>query len=165
MTDLVAATGFRDGILHAEWFLVEGEFPHLVECAGRLAGDHITTLIDLVYGGSSIADLLAILAGYGDSVTRERRPRRGASIRFLVTAPGTVRAITGVAQARSMTGVFLVDMATEVGALGYPRHQLMGTSRAGHGHGAGRGSQCSPGRGRCRRDIHRHHRAGKGPFR
>jgi biotin carboxylase len=116
MTDLVAATGFRDGVLHAEWFLAEGEFPHLVECAGRLAGDHIMTLIDLVYGGSSIADLLAILAGHGDSVTRERRPRRGASIRYLVAAPGTVRAITGVAQARSMTGVFLVDMATEVGA-------------------------------------------------
>jgi biotin carboxylase len=116
MTDLVAATGFRDGILHAEWFLAEGEFPHLVECAGRLAGDHIMTLIDLVYGGSSVADLLAILAGHGDSVTRERRPRRGASIRFLVAAPGTVRAITGVAQARSMAGVFLVDMATEVGA-------------------------------------------------
>ncbi len=116
MRDLVAATGFRSGILHAEWFLVEGEFPHLVECAGRMAGDRIITLIDLVYGGSLISDLLAVLRGHGDSVNRDRQPRRGASIRFLVSEPGTVRAITGVAQARSMTGVLQVDMATAVGA-------------------------------------------------
>lgn len=117
MRELVAATGFRSGILHAEWFLVEGEFPHLVECAGRMAGDGIPTLIDLVYGGSMTASLLAVLTGQGDSVNRDRRPRRGASVRFLVAEPGTVRAINGVAQAQSMTGVLKVDIATEVGAM------------------------------------------------
>ena len=116
MRDLVAATGFRSGILHAEWFLVQGEFPHLVECAGRMAGDRIPTLIDLVYGGSLIADLLAVLTGHGDDVNLDRQPRRGASIRFLVAEPGTVRAITGVVQAQSITGVLQVDMATAVGA-------------------------------------------------
>jgi biotin carboxylase len=116
MRDLVAATGFLSGFLHAEWFLVDGEFPHLVECAGRMAGDRIPTLIDLAYGGSLTADLLAVLTGHGDSVKRDRQPRRGASIRFLVAEPGTVRAITGVAQAQSMTGVLQVDMTTAVGA-------------------------------------------------
>lgn len=116
MADLVAATGFRSGILHAEWFLVEGEFPHLVECAGRMAGDGIPTLVDLAYGGSLIADLVAVLTGHGDGVNRNRQPRRGASIRFFVAEPGTVRAITGVDQARSIAGVLKVDIATAVGA-------------------------------------------------
>jgi biotin carboxylase len=116
MRDLVAATGFRSGILHAEWFLVEGEFPHLVECAGRMAGDGIPTLTDLVYGGSLTAGLLAVLTGHGDSVSRDRQPRRGASVRFLVAEPGIVRAITGVARARTMTGVLQVDVATAAGA-------------------------------------------------
>lgn len=117
MRELVAATGFRSGILHAEWFLVEGEFPHLVECAGRMAGDGIPTLIDLVYGGSMTASLLAVLTGQGETVNRDRQPRRGASIRFLVAEPGTVRAINGVAQAQSMTGVLKVDITTKVGAV------------------------------------------------
>jgi biotin carboxylase len=116
MRDLVAATGFRSGILHAEWFLVGGEFPHLVECAGRIAGDGIPTLIDLVYGGSLTADLLAVLSGHGDRVNRDRQPRRGASVRFLVGEPGTVRTIAGVAEAQSMSGVLHVDITTKVGA-------------------------------------------------
>jgi biotin carboxylase len=116
MRDLVAATGFRSGILHAEWFLVDGAFPYLVECAGRIAGDGISTLIDLVYGGSLIGGLLEIMSGHGDRVDRDRQPRRGASMRFLVAEPGTVLAITGVAEAKSMPGVVHVDIATAVGA-------------------------------------------------
>lgn len=63
------------------------------------------------------ASLLAVLTGQGDSVNRDRQPRRGASIRFLVAEPGTVRAINGVAQAQSITGVLKVDITTEVGAM------------------------------------------------
>ncbi|WP_164545279.1 ATP-grasp domain-containing protein [Antribacter gilvus] len=88
MTSLVRAVGFRDGVLHAEWILVDGSRPHLVECAGRLPGDGIDTLIDLAYGGSLLADYLAVLGG-------EPRPERGgplraAAVAYVCPVPGTV---------------------------------------------------------------------------
>lgn len=39
---VVAAVGFRDGIVHCEW-IVSGGVPHLVECAGRLAAGASST--------------------------------------------------------------------------------------------------------------------------
>ncbi|GHC73353.1 hypothetical protein GCM10007079_07200 [Nocardiopsis terrae] len=102
MEQLVAATGFRSGVLHAEWILAGGDSPYLVECAGRPPGDRITTLIDLAYGGSLLRDLVALLEG--GSASGPRRACTGAAIRFLRASPGVVEEIEGVDGLGAMPG-------------------------------------------------------------
>ncbi|MGC4804628.1 ATP-grasp domain-containing protein [Micromonospora sp. DT233] len=102
MGDLIAATGFVSGTLHAEWILVDGR-PHLVECAGRLPGDDIVPLIDLAYGGSLVADLVTVLSGR--SPVRPDRAVRGAAVRFLTAEPGLVTTVRGTDAARATPGV------------------------------------------------------------
>ncbi|MBN1172392.1 MAG: ATP-grasp domain-containing protein, partial [Micromonosporaceae bacterium] len=114
MADLITVTGFGSGVLHAEWILRNGTQPHLVECAARLPGDCIDTLIDLAYGGSILADLLAVLGG-GQPATPPAA-RGGAAIRFLTARPGVVSAVTGVDEARALPGVREVTVSTALGA-------------------------------------------------
>jgi biotin carboxylase len=110
--DLVTVTGFRCGILHAEWILVDGR-PHLVECAARLPGDGIVTLIDLAYGGSLVRGLLDVLAG--ETPAPARTAIGGSAIRFLVAEPGTVTSIDGEDAARSLSGVHEVHIGVSPG--------------------------------------------------
>ncbi|MFJ7625101.1 ATP-grasp domain-containing protein [Streptomyces sp. NPDC097595] len=114
MDRLVAATGFRTGVLHAEWLLRDGRSPVLVECAGRVPGDCIHELIDLAHGGSLVADLLTVLSGSSDVPVRQ--PRRHVAIRFLNCPPGRVLAVDGVDEAEEPEGVVKVHIAVAPGA-------------------------------------------------
>ncbi|MCX4721168.1 ATP-grasp domain-containing protein [Streptomyces virginiae] len=114
MEQLVEATGFRTGVLHAEWILRDGEHPQLVECAGRVPGDCIHELVDLAHGGSLVADFLTVLGG-SDAVTR-RTPRRHAAIRFLDCPPGTVESVDGTEHAGAVPGVIKVHIGVGPGA-------------------------------------------------
>lgn len=110
---LIDSTAFGSGVLHAEWILVDGVRPHLVECAGRLPGDSIDLLIDLAYGGRITADLLAVLSG-GSRPPRDTGPK-GAAIRFLSARPGVVRSVAGLAESRAADGVREVELDVETG--------------------------------------------------
>lgn len=112
MATLVAAAGFRSGALHAEWILHDGR-PYLIECAARLPGGSIGTLIDLAYGGNILADLISILSGR--PATRSQTPTGAAAIRFLTAAPGTVSGVRGVDQARDAPGVHGVSVYVDLG--------------------------------------------------
>lgn len=125
---LIAATGFATGILHAEWILGKDGVPGLVECAGRIPGDGIPALIDLVYGGSLVAGLLAVLGG--TELPEPREPRRAAAIRFLATPAGTVRAVDGAEAARRLPGVTEVSVSARPGQERIPL--TSSTARAGH---------------------------------
>ncbi|MBR7834651.1 ATP-grasp domain-containing protein [Actinospica durhamensis] len=126
MRDLIAATEFHSGVLHAEWILVGDVEPHLIECAGRLPGDGIVELIDLAYGGDLLADLLHVLDvdggdGRGPNGSSrpglERRARRGAAVRFLSSAPGRVAAVDGVDAAGNAEGVHSVQVDVAEGTV------------------------------------------------
>lgn len=114
MFALAAATGFNAGILHAEWILVNDTEPHLVECAGRLPGDDIVTLVDLAYGGSLVADWMAVLRGEAPT-RRKQTPQRGAAVRFLESGPGLVTSVTGADDARALGGVHSLLVQTTIG--------------------------------------------------
>lgn len=115
MRRLVGSTGFSSGVLHAEWILVDGTRPHLVECAGRLPGDSIDTLIDLAHGGRIVADLIAVLREGPPPV---RGPARaGAAIRFLTARPGMVRAVSGLTASRESNGVREVELTARQGTV------------------------------------------------
>ncbi|MBW5481879.1 ATP-grasp domain-containing protein [Streptomyces bambusae] len=114
MGALVAATGFRSGVLHAEWIL-QGGRPHLVECAGRLPGGGITVLIDLAYD----TDILALLLGVLDArqpVAAPLRPAVGAAaVRFLSAPAGLVTDVRGAADARTAPGVHELHLSVAPG--------------------------------------------------
>ncbi|MGW0858425.1 hypothetical protein [Streptomyces sp. NPDC002690] len=119
MDQLVAALRFGTGILHAEWVLTRGR-PHLIECAGRLPGDRIHTLIDLAYGGDGILrDLFSLMAGGGPVPARPAL--RGAAVAFLPlpAAPcedAVVTAVTGADRAGALPGVEELVVAVAPGA-------------------------------------------------
>jgi biotin carboxylase len=121
---LVAVTGFRYGVLHSEW-IIGPAGPRLVECAARLPGDSIDTLIDLAYDGCLLADYLAVLEGRRPAPPRPAR--RAAAIRFL-TAPAR-RVAVGMAP-----GTAAGDRAAGGSAAG---GSAVGGSAAGVGVGAG----------------------------
>jgi biotin carboxylase len=112
MHTLVAATGFRSGILHAEWIVRDGT-PHLLECAARLPGDYIPLLIALAYDSDLMRGLLDVLEGRPPVMAD--LPVRGTAVRFLDAAPGVVREIRGLETARAMPGVVDVWMSVEPG--------------------------------------------------
>ncbi|MEV6209042.1 ATP-grasp domain-containing protein [Kitasatospora sp. NPDC051914] len=111
---LARAVGFRSGILHSEWILVDGE-PHLVECAGRLPGGGITILIDLSYDTDILGNLLHVLTGTGPVAALPAK--RAAAVRFLVARPGVVEAVTGVDEAQAAPGVHELHLSVAPGSV------------------------------------------------
>ncbi|WP_405406164.1 ATP-grasp domain-containing protein [Streptomyces sp. NBC_01104] len=109
---LMKATGFRTGVVHAEWILHEDR-PHLVECAGRLPGDSIDQLINLSYACNLTEDYLHLLEGQAPV---DRAPaRRASAIRFLASGPGLVTAVEGAAEAARAPGVVECEVDVEAG--------------------------------------------------
>jgi biotin carboxylase len=102
MRDLIAATGFSTGILHAEWIWT-ADGPTLVECAGRSPGDHIVLLMDLAYQTSIRPALIQMHAGAMPDLPGSAA--RGSCIRFLRADPGTVVAVEGDADVAQWPGV------------------------------------------------------------
>lgn len=127
MRALVAATGYRTGILHAEWILT-GSGPALVECAGRCPGDHLIDLNDLAYGTRIRLALIDLLAGR--PVDLPRTARLTSAIRFLAAEPGTVTEVAGTDVARALPGVRVVEVDVEAGQ--EVRPWASSWDRAGH---------------------------------
>ncbi len=109
---LAAATGFRDGALHAEWIIARGTAV-LVECAARLPGDEIGTLISAAYDFPLAHAYLRILLG--EPPVLPEKAVYGAAIRFLTAAPGVVRAVSGTEAAESVPGVRTVKVTVAAG--------------------------------------------------
>ncbi|MEU8844540.1 ATP-grasp domain-containing protein [Streptomyces roseus] len=110
---VVAATGFRDGIVHCEWIVADG-VPHLVECAGRLAGGGIVDAIERAYPVGLMRSYYAVLKGERPAGL-PRRAKGAAAVRFLAAGPGRITAVHGVEEARRADGVFLVAVTAEPG--------------------------------------------------
>ncbi|MEV8313467.1 ATP-grasp domain-containing protein [Streptomyces sp. NPDC059900] len=127
MRALVAATGYRTGILHAEWILTAAG-PALVECAGRCPGDYLIDLNDLAYGTRIRLTLIDLLAGR--PVTLPRTARQTSAIRFLAAGPGTVTQVAGTDAALALPGVETVEVDVEAGQ--EARAWASSWDRAGH---------------------------------
>lgn len=136
MADLVAAIGFRSGILHAEWILLD-DHPHLVECAGRIPGDRIPLLIDLAYQTSLMGAYLSLLEGDAPVLNPEPPPQ-AAAVRFLSAPPGVLQKVLGVDMASKSPGVHEVRLDVTPGA--EVRPLTSSWSRLGHVVAVGRDS-------------------------
>jgi biotin carboxylase len=111
---VIDATGFRDGVVHCEWIVADG-MPHLVECAGRLAGDGILDVVQLAYPVELLRCYYAVLKGEDPPSDLPARAKAGAAVRFLTIEPGVVESVEGVDEARQLDGVHLLQVTVAPG--------------------------------------------------
>ena len=110
---VVDAVGFGTGFLHCEW-IVAGGVPYLVECAGRMPGDHIMELIRHAWPLDIVRRYLAALRGEPpERVTST--PRFAGAVWFLHADTGVVEGIDGLDEARAVPGIAVVDCEVSVG--------------------------------------------------
>ncbi|MCP3755585.1 ATP-grasp domain-containing protein [Streptomyces sp. TBY4] len=113
MQNLVDATGYSGGLLHAEWIVTE-RGPVLIECAGRLAGDWIPDLIRLSSDVNLFREALSLLCGVGEDPVPV--DRGGAAVRFIMPHDaGEIAAIDGVEEAAALPGIQQVRLVRRVG--------------------------------------------------
>jgi biotin carboxylase len=107
------AVGMDSGFVHCEW-IVEHGVPHLVECAGRLAGGGIMDLVGLAWQYDIFGQYWAMMRGEPLSEVPKKAPRYAAA--WLSHAPtGEVVSIDGVAEAEAAQGVRICSVAVEPG--------------------------------------------------
>lgn len=109
---LLAAAQFSDGVAHCEW-IVSSTGPVLVECAARIPGDDITTLLSFAYDSPFIPAYLQVLLGHDPQYPE--RPLYGSAIRFLTAPAGAVTEVRGLAEARCAPGVRQAQVTVAVG--------------------------------------------------
>jgi biotin carboxylase len=115
---LVTVTGFGTGIVHCEWLMNQG-VPHLVECAGRFAGDGIIDLICRAWGFDIVAAYHALMRGEDTGMLPER-PRKAALVRFLDAPEGRVRQVIRNEVALAAPGIKQVHISVQPGDLVAP---------------------------------------------
>ncbi len=113
-TTVLRSVGFGTGIVHCEW-IVTGDGPCLVECAGRFAGDGIIELIERAYPVELVRGFWTLLAGRPLPAPLPERAERGAAVRFLNAEPGVVRSVEGLEEARAVPGVTMCDVSVRPG--------------------------------------------------
>lgn len=114
MGDLVAATGFVTGPLHAEWMLTAAG-PVLIECAGRPPGDYIYDLVGLAYGTEPYLQLCSLLQGR--AIDLPSRSSTTAAVRFLFAErEGRLASLQGLEAAAACDGVVRVEIRSTPGA-------------------------------------------------
>jgi biotin carboxylase len=111
---LLAAVGFHTGVVHCEW-IVSGDVPYVVECAGRFAGDGILELVEQAYGFDLVRSYLTVMAGEPLPAPLPRQAVRAAAVRFLAVEPGLVEAVEGLDEACAMPGVVACDVSVHPG--------------------------------------------------
>lgn len=113
-TDAVTAIGIENGPAHVE-IIVTRDGPKIVELGARLGGDNIAShLVPISTGIDVIRASIQIAMGDRPHVQVTRH--QGAAIRYLPQQPiGMIKAIIGVAQARSIEGVIDVALTQDVG--------------------------------------------------
>lgn len=95
---VVEMLGLEDGISHAE-YRIQGDVPYLVEIAARGGGNRIASCIVPHVSGVDIYEIL-IRRLQGINVDMPPLKKRAAVLEFLDFAPGTVKAVHGLDQAR-----------------------------------------------------------------
>jgi biotin carboxylase len=117
--DVIAAVGFDSGIVHCEWIVPESGVPHLVECAGRMAGDMIVPMIDYIYSIDLPGLFLDILRGIPIK-PEPVRPEEHAAVRFQTARPGRVTEIAGLEDAEDHPDVLKATVTVQPGEVVQP---------------------------------------------
>lgn len=102
---VVDAVGMDCGFVHCEWIVV-GDLPYFVECAGRMAGDGIVELVQTSWDYDVVGSFSAVMRGQSSC---EPPPGRASRYAATWTAPptalGEITSVRGVSVARQVPGV------------------------------------------------------------
>lgn len=98
------AAGFDTGWVHCEWMVDDG-VPHLIECAGRMAGDWIIDLIEIAWGYDAVPAYYAVMKGEEPPAQPAAAPRAAAIWMERATTLGEVESVDGIEDARAVPGV------------------------------------------------------------
>lgn len=111
--EALQAIGFANGTFHLE-IIVTADGPRIVEIAGRPGGGRIPTdLIPLAYGMDFMADSLRI--ALGEDAESAPQYERAVALYWLKAEPGIVTEISGVDEARALSGVKELVLHPQVG--------------------------------------------------
>jgi biotin carboxylase len=113
MRSLTKAVGFRDGILHAEWMLTSDRGPVLIECAGRVPGDHILELVGLAYGADFFTAVVSVL--HGRRPVLSNSASQAACVGFVTATRGRVVSTGSVEAVRLFDGVVAAELTARPG--------------------------------------------------
>ena len=109
----VKAVGIENGPAHVEIMLTK-EGPKMVELGARMGGDCITShLVPLSTGVDMIKATIDISLGQTPDIAPKFQ--KGAAIRFFDAPAGTITAIEGAEEAKSVEGVREVSFTKQVG--------------------------------------------------
>ncbi len=109
----VIAVGIQNGPAHVEIILTK-DGPKMVELGARMGGDCITThLVPLSTGIDMIEATIQIACGETPDITP--RYEKGSAIRFLDAPSGTIAAIEGVEEAKTIDGVCEISFTKGLG--------------------------------------------------
>jgi phosphoribosylamine-glycine ligase len=104
---VVDSVGMDTGFVHCEWIVAGDGVPHLVECAGRMAGGGIIELIVYAWQYDIFAAYVAMMRGRPVAPV-PAVPDRYAAAWLGHAAPGLVERVDGVDQASAVPGVHTV---------------------------------------------------------
>jgi biotin carboxylase len=111
---VLRAVAFDTGVVHCEWIVADG-VPHLVECAGRFAGDGIVELIARAYEFPFEQSYYALMSGTPLPQPPPAVAPRAAAVWFLDAEPGVVDSVSGVAEAITVPGVVSCQVDVSAG--------------------------------------------------
>lgn len=98
------AIGIDTGFVHCEW-MVEDGVPHLIECAGRMAGDGIIELVILAWDYYIVSQFVTMMQGRPLTEAPPAIPSGYAAVWMSQAPTGRVQEVTGVDKARAIAGV------------------------------------------------------------
>jgi biotin carboxylase len=119
---VLESIGFDIGMAHVELRMTDIG-PFLMEVNARPPGDHITDLIRLTTGADPLQAWVRVHAGMAWQAPPSSR--RGAAIRYLLSAPGRVRDVHGAERALTIPGVADVAITVRPG-------DMVATARSSH---------------------------------
>lgn len=107
------AIGIKNGPSHTE-IIVTSEGPKIVELGARLGGDNITThLVPLSTGVNMVECCINIALGIKPNL--EPKWEKGSAIRYFEQHEGIIKKITGIDEAKQMTGIKQISIVHGVG--------------------------------------------------
>lgn len=114
--------GITDGPTHTEIILTK-DGPRLIETHTRIAGDHLTDLVQMTTGIDLIGLSVAWAARRISAAASVPYHRQGAAIRYFTPPPGRVKYVSGVTPWRALPGVVDISLPVEVGSSIKPVHR------------------------------------------
>ncbi|MCX5380521.1 ATP-grasp domain-containing protein [Streptomyces sp. NBC_00091] len=114
VADFLDTMGVTDGPSHTELRL-GSRGPVVIESHNRVGGGHINELVEAAYGIDLLGYGVAWPLGLVEALPEPPKARAGACTRFVLRDPGTVTAVSGVAEVAARADVLAVEVSVQPG--------------------------------------------------